>query len=530
MDKNNIIAKKSLIIAIIMILSSILGLLRETIIASQFGAGIESDAYFVAQTIPSLVTNVVNAGVISSFVTVYTSYLIKGEKEKAKNTTNCLITMFGVGLTIVVVILFIKSEYFISLLANSYEGEILYVSSNLLKVMSISVLFSGIIAILVGINNANNSFIAPASLGLIMNIIMIIGTLSLTKKFGIYALGISMVIGIICQLAMQIPSAVKQGLRFRPNFNLRDEGVREILIMIFPFLFTAVINQINLIIDRNLATALDEGMITSMYFAGKLLALPQNILSSALGMVILPFLVQHIAKNEGDKAVSIIIKGIRFISLIVFPIIVILNLFSINIVTIVFGHGNFTVKNIINTSSLIPFYFGVVYFGAIWAVLTKMYFAKKRTNMIVITSLISVVSKVIFSYILFPIMKAKGLVLADSIAAFIAVLFMIIQIKYVLKIDCIFKNIREMIVEFMPKVLISTVSIYLVGNSTMKIYLSTSADLLISFLLVGIASTILILIYISILYILKVDEVKYMINSIIIKINKAIKYRSSYEK
>lgn len=533
MKTDNLIAKKSIIVATIMVISSILGLLRETIVASQFGAGVESDAYFVAQTIPSLVTNVVNVGVVSSFVTVYSGFILKGEREKAKDTTNSLLTIFGIGLTIVVVFIVFKSEFFISLIAKSYQGEILVLSSNLLKIMSISIVFSGFIAVLVGINNSNNSFIAPSSIGLVMNVVMIIGTISLSKIFGIYSLAISLVIGILFQFIIQIPSAIRQGLKFSFNFNIKDEGVRAILIMIFPFLFTAIINQVNLVVDRNLASTLEEGIISSMYYAGKLMALPQNILSSALGMVILPVLVMHIINGEKDSAMDTIIKSIRLITLIVFPIIILFNIFSQDIISILFGHGKFTERDIIITSQLIPYYFGVVYFGAIWGVLSKIYFANKKTGMIVITSLISVISKVIFSYILFNKMNAQGLVLSDSLAALTAVIFMIIQMEYNLKFRGSLSKIKRFIKEFIIKNILIMISLYIVGKGLKKFIYYDGTKVLIQCIYVGSVSIVILLIYYILLTLFKINEIVEINNkgkAFIIKLIKKHNDRGIYEK
>lgn len=434
MSNNKFLAKKTFVVSLILCASSILGLLRESAITYMFGATGKTDAYFVSLTIPSLFIGIISASVTNTFITVYSSLLAKGEKEKANKTTNCILTIFFVLLFALSTLLFIFSNEAIKLVAPNYIGEKLDLSIQLLRILLPNIIFGGILGILVGVNNSNNSFLAPASIGLVLNLAMIIGILFLGKYFGIYALAISNSVGIALQLLIQIPSTKKFNFKFKFIFDVKDEGLLEMIKLVVPFIISAVVGQLNLIIDRNFATSFSEGVVSSLYLSGKLVLLPQTVFGAALSTIILPSLVSYATNKNWKEMFDILQKGINLIFFMLAPCIVIFLTLSVQIVEILFEHGKFTTDNTALTASLIPYLIGVMFFGAIWSVLNNIYYATKKVKYIVFTSVMAVLVKVLLSFLLIKSMKEWGLVLADSLASVVAVIILCIGIKYALKV------------------------------------------------------------------------------------------------
>lgn len=518
MKNSKFLAKNTLLISIILGLSSILGLLRETIITYMFGVTGKTDAYFVALTIPSLFVGLVSGSITSTFVTIYSSFLAKDQREQAEKTTNCILSIFFIIFLVLITILFIFSRYSINLIAPSYNGERLTISVQILRILLPNIVFGGLLGILTGVNNSNNSFLAPASVGLVLNISMIMGTLFLGKYVGIYALAISNSIAVICQFLIQIPSAKKYGLKFKFIVDINDKGLREMVKLVLPFVISALVGQLNLIIDRSFATSFSEGVVTSLYLSGKLVLLPQTIFGSALGMVILPNLVRYAANKNWKDMFQVLQKGLNLISFILLPFVIIFLTLSLSIITVLFQHGKFNINDTTLTASVIPFLIGVMFFGTVWSILNNVYYATRKVKYIVFTSIIAVISKIMLSYLLINSMKQWGLVLADSLSSFIAVLVMFLGLKFALKL----KNNIDKFYMFKCNIKLILSSI-LMGITIMimkNVFFHSSEEFIYNLIEIIVCSLVGVTVYCISCLFLKVEEIKSFSNIIKQKILK----------
>ena len=164
-------ARNTVIVSVIFAVSNILGLIRESSIAYMFGASGITDAYLIAMIIPSLFIGTISTAFAGPFITVYGSYIAKGENDKAWQMCNTIISFFIIFFSILFIILFVFTSSFVHLVAPTYSGEIMILTVNLTRMLLPTVIFSSLLSILIGINNANHSFIAPASNGLILKYI-----------------------------------------------------------------------------------------------------------------------------------------------------------------------------------------------------------------------------------------------------------------------------------------------------------------------------------------------------------------------
>ena len=188
-----------------------------------------------------------------------------------------------------------------STVAPSYQGEQLALAVELTRILLPSMLFGTLMGVLVGINNVNNSFLAPSLIGLVANVITIVSIFILGSFWGIYGLAVGSFLGILGQFLIQLPSAYKHGLRFRFEIDFSHPGLRETLHLVATFVLSAATSQVNLIVDRTLATGLLAGIVSSLYFANKLVFLPQNIFTGAVVMVVFPVQPERLPAGSGGN-------------------------------------------------------------------------------------------------------------------------------------------------------------------------------------------------------------------------------------
>lgn len=506
--KQQSVVKNSITVGILLASSMILGFVRESSIAYFFGASRITDAYLIALIIPNIIIDTVKVSITTTFITVFTGYLTKGKLEEAWSVTNIIISVFAVFLIVLMVIGIIVSPELVHLIAPSYIGQTFSLTVQLTRILIPTILFGGLVGILVGINNSFYSFVAPSGIGLISNVTTIIGIFTFGRIFGIYGLAVGSLLGVVAQFVLQIPSARKCGFRFKMVFNLQNPGVREMLRLVVPFTLSSVVGQLALIIDRTLATGLPAGSVSVLYYANKLVMLPYAIFTGAIGTVIFPHLVKAAAMKDWNSLANGMNKAVRLLTLVLFPAAVGIFVLRIPLVQLLFQRGVFTLTQTIITSDTVPYMLGTLVFGALVSIVTSIFFALKKMLIPVITGVLAIGFKIALSLLLIGSMKERGLALADSSVHIINFTLLCLALIFVEKLHLKASLRINELMKYVGKVLISSAIMGLVlWLVYRKTYCMTDPSHLILINLIGIIA-IGLFTYLVMAYLLKIDEVK----------------------
>ena len=435
MSTQKFIARNALMVAMIMGLSTILGLARESSIAYMFGASGTTDAYLVASIIPTFFSGTLSGSLTSTFITVYAGYLAKGEEEKAWRTTNIIFSFFIILLGAMGILFFTATPWIVHLIAPSYTGSRLSLTVELSRIMLPNLFFGGLLGILVGVNNAHHSFLAPSSIGLISNIFIIGSIFTLGRSWGILGLAAGASLGVLGQFLLQLPSARKHGFHYRFLLDWRDPGVREIFTLVTPFIVSAMVAQVNLIVDRTLATGLPAGRVSALYFASKLVLLPQVIFTGAVSMVVYPLLVNAAALEDWPCLVEGLNRAVRLLLLVIFPAVVGLIVLRVPLVELLFQHGVFDAADTRVTAQTVPYLLGVLFTGSFVTILINVYFAMKKMVAAVVTGVIALLVNIALSLILVRFMQQRGLALANSFSGLTNLVLLFLGFFVVLKLQ-----------------------------------------------------------------------------------------------
>ncbi|WP_422123911.1 murein biosynthesis integral membrane protein MurJ [Planococcus sp. X10-3] len=494
--------KTILLVMVITVLSKFLGLGRDLTLAYFYGTSFVSDAYLIAIVIPSVFLGLLGKAVNASYIPVYTSVLYKEGllgAEKFTNKVVNLIALLGIFMTCVVLIF---TEYIVMVFASGFEGEVLAFTINLVQISALSVFFALTVFMLNGYLELKGNFTIPSLIGVPLNIALI-AFIVLSKNFSVYLLGVGILLAYFTQFLLVFYYAYKLGYRFQFNFNFNDKNIRYMLYIAFPVVIGKSANQINKIVDKTIASNLGEGSISALQFASTINLVVISIFVLAVTSVLFPKTSKLAAEGDYTTFKEIVRNSLLSVIIFVLPIAGIYIFFSENIISILYGRGEFGVEAIALTSEVLIFYsIGMVAIGA-REVLSNAFYSLKDTKTPLINSSIAICVNIVLNIILSKFMGINGLALATSISALLAAILLFFSLS---------KKIGDLGIRYIfilsTKIFIATSLMIFI---TINLAAGSSAFLNedISFL---IALFIGAIVYSGLLYLLRVKEARLILN------------------
>lgn len=404
------------------LISRVLGFVRDAIIARVFGAGLATDAFFVAFKIPNLLRRLFAEGAFSqAFVPILAEY----KNQRGAAATRVLIDhvsgVLGIALLLVTAAGVLGAPLIIAISAPGFTAhpEKFALTVDLLRITFPYIVFIALTALAGGILNTWSRFAVPAFTPVLLNLSFIGFALLAAPWFDppVMALAWAVFVGGALQIAFQLPFLARIGMLPRPRLNLRDEGVRRVLRQMAPALFGVSVGQISLLINNVFASFLISGSVTWLYFADRLMEFPAGLLGVALGTVLLPSLARSHAERTTQAYSELLDWGLRLTLLLAVPAAVALALLAVPLVTTLFHYGAFTGTDVINTrDAVIAYSIGLVGLIAV-KVLAPGFYARQDIRTPVKIAVISLVVTQLLNLVLVWELRHAGLALSISIGA-----------------------------------------------------------------------------------------------------------------
>lgn len=429
MTESNKIAKSALIIMLFTLGSKFLGLFREVLIASKFGSGKETDTFFIALIATGLVTGFLVNAISTTFIPVISEVESKenkvGKLEHTNNMINVIIFISILGAILVL----ISSPLIVKILASGFKGEQFNLAVKLTRIGTPMIIFSGVIGVLTGYLQSEQEFNATALMGYPLNASYIFFLLFFSSRFGINGLMVSVLIGTFLQLLIQLPEAKRSGFKYKFIFDLKDKYIKKVIYLSLPVLVGVAINDLNVIVDKTLASSLKPGSISALNYANNLNALILGVFVIAITTVIFPVLSKEANSDNMIGLKKTMGYGVNIILLITIPATIGMMILAKPIVEIAFQRGEFGVRGTMMTSSALIFYSIGLTFLSIRLLITRVYYSLQDTKTPMVNGGIAVALNIVLNLILVKYMEHAGLALATSIATAIATLFMFYGLK-----------------------------------------------------------------------------------------------------
>lgn len=412
--------------------SRIAGLVRDMVVAAVFGAGLLTDAFFVAFTIPNLLRRFFAEGSLTAaFVPTFTDVLHREGTDEAQRVLRICWTLLLLVLACVTLLGVLASPWLVKLVGYGFAGSAgkLALTDLLNRIMFPYIFFVSLVALFAGVLNVNGHFLLPALSPVMLNLSMIGTAIVLAPRMEqpILALACGVLLGGAIQFAMQIPVLYRHGYDLRLDFNFRHSAVMKMARLMLPGILGVAIYQINVVVTRLLASFLPEGSVSWLYYGQRLFEFPQGVFVVSLAQAALPAMSRQIAADDTDGFRDSLRFALVMILLVTVPAAVGLILCNQAVYSLFFMRGQFSSFDVTQAALALAWYAPGLLFVGISRVVVPSFYAMKDTRTPVLVSFWTLLVNLLAGLVLMRLMGHAGLALALTLASvFNAVLLTVI--------------------------------------------------------------------------------------------------------
>ncbi len=348
------------------LVSRVLGFARDAIVARVFGAGIATDAFFVAFKLPNLLRRIFAEGAFSqAFVPILAEYKQQQGEEATRLFVTYIAGLLTLVLALVTVVGMIAAPWVIYLTAPGFTDtpEKFTLTSQLLRITFPYILLISLSSLAGAILNTWNRFSVPAFVPTLLNISMIGFALYAAPYFHppIKALAWATFTGGVLQFLYQLPYLKQIGMLVLPKVNLHDRGVWKVIRKMGPAILGVSVSQISLIINTIFASFLASGSVSWMYYADRIMEFPSGVLGVALGTILLPSLSRSVSSGQSTEYSTLLDWGLRLCLMLALPCAIALAILAGPLTVSLFQYGKFSAFDALMTQhALLAYAVGLV--------------------------------------------------------------------------------------------------------------------------------------------------------------------------
>lgn len=395
------------------LLSKILGLVRDHLLASGFGAGnsvaasFNLDTYYAAFRLPDLLFNLLAYGALSAaFIPLFTELLKKEGKDQAFRFANQILQTVAFIVTCLAIILFIITPFIVPLYVPWFSPEKQAVTVTLTRMMLITPLFFTVGSIAAGMQNVFHRYFGLAFGPVLYNLGIIFGIAVFGSAYGVYGVGMGVILGALLNLLIQLPGIGHIGFRFESLSVWWTTRVKEMLLLAVPRIFGMSVTQLSLLIGTIIASGLAEGSITLMNLASNLTSLPLGVIGISIATVSFSRLASVALESNTAHFAAEIKTNIRRMLFLLIPVISGMLALRLQIVRLFLGRGKFDWDDTILTANALGILLIGIIFEALIFLFARGFYALKNTRTPVLIGIGAVTINIVISILytkIFPL-------------------------------------------------------------------------------------------------------------------------------
>ncbi|EOV6288061.1 murein biosynthesis integral membrane protein MurJ [Vibrio parahaemolyticus] len=423
--------KSGMIVSAMTLISRVLGLVRDVVVANLMGAGASADVFFFANKIPNFLRRLFAEGAFSqAFVPVLTENHAQGDMDKTRELIARAAGTLGVIVSIVTVLGVLGSGvvtalfgfgWFLDWMHGGPAAEKFELASLMLKITFPYLWFITFVALSGAILNTLGKFAVSSFTPVFLNVMIILAAWFISPQMSQPEIGlaIGVFLGGLVQFLFQIPFLIKAGVMVKPKWGWRDPGVVKIRTLMIPALFGVSVSQINLLFDTFIASFLQTGSISWLYYSDRLLEFPLGLFGIAIATVILPALSRKHVDSQSEGFAHTMDWGVRMVTLLGIPAMLGLMALAKPMLMVLFMRGEFSPQDVHQASlSLLAYASGLLHFMLI-KVLAPGYYSRQDTKTPVKYGIIAMVTNMVFNAIFAYFYGYVGLAIATALSAFV---------------------------------------------------------------------------------------------------------------
>ncbi len=396
-------------------LTKAISFVREMFIAAHFGTSQEADIFVAVLTIPTLFLTISSGAMSAALVPM----VIRLSQDGISRLKDLLSSMFSLTTLImlgITAILYIFIKPFTDLYVVGFDDAAKLMTMNLFKIMFPALIVIGLISLFSAILNAKHHFFAPSLGPVFYSLGVIIATVFFSKTYGIKSLVIGLVLGLIAQFLLVLIVNRIKGTKFSIYIKI-NEDLKKVGHLIIPIFLGVGVFQINIIVDRMMASTLPSGSLAALNYANRITQLPLSIFVGSMVLPLFPAIADKIAKKDFEGTKQLLSKSYHLLGILLLPIIGTFIILSGPIVAILFQRGQFDANATHITSLALIFYSILILPFAMRDVITRALYSLQDTWTPVINSVMLVTLNIILMVIFVPKIGLIGVAGSTSVSA-----------------------------------------------------------------------------------------------------------------
>ena len=428
-NKQSSVRSAATVLIIMVFTSRVLGLIRDRMLAARFSPD-ELGVYLAAFRLPNLLFELLVMGALTSaFIPVYTKYITGGKQQEAWRISNTIITISCVLLACIAIPILIWTKEVSHFIAPGFSDTQVSQMIGFTRFMVVVQVFPLLIGnFFTGILQSHSLFTIPAIAPVVYNIGIIIAIIVFSSAIGLWAPVVGVGIGAVLFMCIQIPSLIKLGYRSRIALDIHNEGVREIGKLMVPRTVGLAVSQVDTTVDLILSSLLGARMVTVFNFAQHLQQFPIGLFGATVAQAAFPLLSQATASGDKDKFTKTLYSALNQIIFFIMPVSVLFIVLRIPIVRLVFGAARFDWQATVLTGMTLSMFSISLSAQATSQLITRGFYALYDTKTPVIIGIITILINTVCSVVFVQIYKLPvwSLGLSTSIASIINVSLLVV--------------------------------------------------------------------------------------------------------
>jgi putative peptidoglycan lipid II flippase len=379
------------------ILSQVLGLVRQRLLVAIFGASNTLGVYLASSRLPDFLFQLIIAGALSSaFIPIFSEHLGKGEKEEAHKMGSSLLTMGFILFAFISVVLFIFAQTFSKLMAPGFSSDQISLMASLMRIIIGGELIFVVATFFSAVLQSYSHFFVPGFAAAMYNLGIILCVIFLSPYVGIYSAAYGVILGAFLFTIVQLPVVKKMGFVFRPSFNIKTSGVLDVLKLMWPRTISIAAFQLGAVLTVTLVSFLpDPGRNYVIFdYAQTLYFAPVVLFGQAMAQAAFPVLARERHKLEDFK--STFIASFNQIMYLVLPISALLLVLRIPVVRLLFGAGQFDWQATVLTGRTLAFFSFSIFAQALVYLVSRGFYALHDTKTPLIIGILSTLLMLLF--------------------------------------------------------------------------------------------------------------------------------------
>ena len=427
------------VVGALMVLVSVVGYLREAALAARFGVSTTMDAYFGAIFIPNILYFILIAGTVSPVLIPILLQEETGADKTRRSESFSVVTTFSLLLLVVIIGLALPfAHLWLAWLFPGFSTATLEAACRLVYIIFPAVLFLAVAGILTAVLNGCHKFALPSFAPAFASTSVIAAVLFASGDRAIYVVGIATAAGFLLQFLVLVPATLSLGIRYRPIFNFRHPAIKKLLRLGIPLFLYLAVASASSVMERNLASRLSAGAVSTLSYALRLFTVPSNFMAAPLAIVAYPGFAREAARVRRGELGAQVSKIFRLVIFLFLPVTIWTVINALVITRLLYEHGRFLSADSLLTARVLAVYSVGILPNAIALVLLRCYFAVEDTVTPLFAETLALISFVLAAPILSRHFGIGGLVAARASAFFLVtgiLVYVLARRKALLNLD-----------------------------------------------------------------------------------------------